>query len=125
MWYMLQDADRYVYHYTGAAVLTDHILPGGRLRFSRFGNVNDPRESKNWVFNYHMVQCCLETADEDQIKRDLNLRLKDSWHVGCFVSDIYEALSTKQREDRGEDIIGAMYERGHSRPRMWAQYGDN
>jgi hypothetical protein len=61
-----------------------------------------------------------------KIQDKLNQRLKHSWRVGCFGSDVYEALATNDRGDRfSKDIIGAMYERGHSRPRMWAQYGDN
>jgi hypothetical protein len=55
----------------------------------------------------------------------LNEQLKHSWRVGCFVSEPYEALVTRERDDRGEDIFGAAYERGHSRPRMWAQYSEN
>lgn len=63
--------------------------------------------------------------DLGNISVKLNDSLKYSWRIGCFVSDPYEALVTKTREDRGEDIISAIYERGHSRPRMWAQYGEN
>lgn len=124
IWYMLQDSDHYLYHYTRTATLTSHILPRGRLRFSRFKNLNDPREAKDWVFNYFSINSSLD-IDTKKIQDELNQRLKHSWSVGCFVSDVYEALATKEREDRGEDIIGAMYERGHSHPRMWAQYGEN
>ncbi len=52
LWYALQREDRYLYHYTRAETLVDHILPSESLRFSRFQNVNDPRESKDWVFGY-------------------------------------------------------------------------
>jgi hypothetical protein len=124
VWYMLQDANRYVYHYTCAATLTDHILHSGRLRFSRFQNLNDPREAKIWSFDY----CGNADAPEFEIQaiqKELNERLKLRWRVGCFVSDVYEALVTKEREIRGEDIWSAVYERGHSRPRMWAQYGED
>lgn len=124
VWYLLQDVDRYVYHYTSAATLTDHILPSGALRFSRFQYVNDPREAKDWSFDYHG-----EPDDPDfdvqAIQKGLNERLKHRWRVGCFVSDVSAALVTKEREDRGEDTLSALYERGHSRPRMWAQYGEN
>lgn len=121
---MLQDVDRYVYHYTCAATLTDHILPSGKLRFSRFQCVNDPREAKEWSFDY-----CGKPDDSgfdiQATQNELNTRLKYRWRVGCFVSDVSEALVTKEREDHGEDILSAPYERGHSRPRMWAQYGEN
>jgi hypothetical protein len=55
----------------------------------------------------------------------LNRYLKHSWRIGCFLSDPYEALVTRKREDKGEDILSAAYERGHSRPRMWAQYAED
>jgi hypothetical protein len=91
------------------------------LRFSRFLNVNDPRESKYWRFGYTGG----DPAKDRLIEEKLNHSLKHLWRIGCFVSDPYEALITKRREDLGEDILGAVYERGHSRPRMWAQYGEN
>ena len=116
IWYMLQDHDRYVYHYTRGAALIN-ILRSRRLRFSRFRFVNDPRESKNWVFNYYSRTVDLN-FDTRPVEKQLNDLLKHSWRIGCFVSDPYEALVTKQREEVGEDIIGAAYDRGHSRPRM-------
>ena len=123
VWYALKNQDRYVYHYTRAATLINHILPSRRLRFSRFQTVNDPRESRDWLFAVYS----LEPGDYDfeDLQRRLNASLKHSWRLGCFVSDPYEAVINKQREDKGEDILGAMYERGHSRPRMWAQYAED
>ena len=124
IWYMLQDCERYVYHYTRALTLAESILRSGQIRFSRFQYVNDPRESKDWLFNYHSARADLNFAVEP-IQAKLNQLLKHSWRIGCFVSDPYEALVTRAREDRGEDILGAAYERGHSHPRMWTQYGEN
>ncbi len=124
IWNMLQDDDRYVYHYTRASTLVKDILPTGELRFSRFQHVNDPRESKNWVFNYAGVPSLLD-FNSQLIEAKLNELLKHSWRIGCFSSDPYEALVTREREDRGEDVIGAAYERGHSHPRMWTQYGED
>jgi hypothetical protein len=124
IWYLLQDHERYVYHYTKAGTLLDSLLPTGEFRFSRLENVNDPRESKAWLFNYYSA-ARLPEFDADAVGAKLNDLLKHSWRMGCFVADPYEAVITKAREDRGEDIHAAPYERGHSRPRMWAQYGEN
>ena len=123
IWYLLQDHERYVYHYTTAPTLAK-ILSKGQLRFSRFEDVNDPRESKDWEFSYCAATVSLATFEPESIQSKLNQLLKRSWRIGCFVIDPYEALATKERDDRGEDISGAMYERGHSRPRMWELYGD-
>ena len=126
IWYGLQDQNRFVYHYSSSSTLADYILPTGKLRFSRFEKVNDPRESKEWTFSYlSLTGLELGPAVTHPIGVKLQKALKHLWRVGCFSSDPYEALVTKQREDRGEDIIGAPYERGHSRPRMWAQYAEN
>jgi hypothetical protein len=124
VWYMLQDHERYVYHYTRSQTLTKHILATGRLRFSRFQYVNDPRESKDWLFNYYSTHGSLP-SETRSIDGALNIRLKHSWRIGCFTFDPYEAVATKTREDQGHDILAAAYERGHSLPRMWAQYGEN
>lgn len=124
IWDRLQDHERYVYHYTRAATLTDHILPTGKLRFSRFQNVSDPREAKDWSFIY------FDGSDDpdvriDEYQRQLNELLKHRWRVGCFVSDVKEALTPKETNDRAEHFTSALHERGHSRPRMWAQYGED
>lgn len=121
---MLQDEERYVYHYTTAATLAEHILSSGKLRFSRFQSVNDPKEAKDWTFNfYNTYGEKIEYMDE--VQDAFNIHLKHDWYVGCLVSDVYEGVVNKAREDKGEDIIGALYERGHSRPSMWVHYGDN
>lgn len=123
IWYALQDQNKYFYHYTNSSAFAEGILAAGKLRFSRFQNVNDPRESKNWLFGYYNTNSI--DLDFQVIEEKLNESLKHSWRVGCFASDPYEALVTKKREDAGEDILGAIYERGHSRPRMWAHNGEN
>ncbi len=123
VWYGLTDENKLVYHYTKAATLLDYILPKTRLLLSRFQNVNDPRESKDWVFGIQSTNWDLD-FDIDTVRLAFNRYLKHEWHVGCFVSDVPEALTTRAREAAGGDMLAALYERGHSRPRMWAQYGD-
>ena len=62
VWYGLQDHNRYVYHYTSSSTLADKILPTGKLRFSRFENVNDPRESKEWTLPIRLTQTPIKIA---------------------------------------------------------------
>jgi hypothetical protein len=118
LWYALQDHNKYVYHYTKAETLIEYVLPNGTLRFSRFANVNDPRESKNWFFSFADPPADLNHA---QINEQLNSIIKHSYRIGCFVTDVENAVWTEE----GNDPLSMLYERGHSRPRMWAQYGDN
>ncbi|WP_119299808.1 DUF2971 domain-containing protein [Dongia deserti] len=123
MWYALTDHARYVYHYTRAETVALHILPSGQLRFSPFRLTNDPRESKDWALNYHARAVSLDFA-EPPVRALLNKHIKHGWRVGCFSEDVYEACETKRREDNGEDLDAAPFERGHSRPAMWWHYGD-
>lgn len=121
VWYMLQNHERYVYHYTRSTTLR-RILQSRQIRFSPFSSLNDPRETKDWMLNFHSSAADLERADMGLQKR-LNEHLKHEWRLACFSTDPIEACSTRMRENQGFDVIEAMYERGHSRPRMWDQYG--
>lgn len=99
-----------------------HILPTRKLRFSRFENVNDPRESQDWALSFMRYSSLLD-AHVAQISTDFNHHLKHDWRIGCFVADKPEAVVSRQREQQGHDLINAPYERGHSRPAMWWHYG--
>ena len=121
IWYMLGDHERYVYHYTKAQTLVQHILPESRLRLSRFEEVNDPAELKDWSFSIARAEH-LNREDDKFVQDIFNKKLKRDWHVGCFASDIAAGVVTPDL--RGTEAIQTMYERGHSLPRMWAQYGD-
>lgn len=122
IWYALNDEHRFVYHYTNPIAI-ESILRSGRLRFSRFEGVNDPREAKDWTFGYS-TWSGLPLENMAAISAEATLRLKRNIRIGCFVSDVYESLVTRPREDAGEDIIRAPYERGHARPAMWHFYGE-
>jgi len=120
IWYMLGNADRYLYHYTGAHTLTQRILPDQTLRLSPFQRLNDPRETKDFRLSGADWGDDMSPAVLD----DLAIRLKREWRVACFVSDPTEAVFS-DKERLGADQLQAMHERGHSRPRMWAQYAES
>jgi len=69
---------------------TNYILPSGQLRFSRIQDVNDPRESKDWLFNYFSTLGSLP-SDTRSIGSALNARLKH-WRIGCFTLDSGHSL---------------------------------
>jgi len=75
------------------------------------------------VFNYSGVSVQWD-FDSVAVSKRINEVLKRSWRIGCFVVDPYEAVETRAREAKGEDLSGAIYERGHSRPTMWAHYAE-
>jgi DUF2971 family protein len=120
IWYMLSDSEQYVYHYTSASTLADYILHTGTLRFSSFARLNDPREYKDFDLDGYALTDI--GGDYPQIKASMELALKTRWHIACFVVDPPDAEMTAKRDALGAGLLDAMHERGHSRPRMWAQY---
>lgn len=126
IWYSLKDASRYLYHYTTADTLCNYILQQGRLRFSRFENVNDPRGAKDWRLSLRgsHEELNLDFEKGEKIVSEMNRLIKFNCKMGCFSCDPKSAEVTRAREDEGEDIIDAIYHRGHSRPNLWWHYGD-
>jgi hypothetical protein len=122
VWHILQDEHAYIYHYTKAKTLVEHVLPTNRLRFSRFADVNDPRESKSWRFNIRNPSTSFDA--DNRVVVEFNRLLKRDWYVGCFSRDVNEAVATRARELAGANVVAAPLERGHSHPRMWAQYAE-
>lgn len=108
------DINKYVYHYTRAETAILSILPSGRLRFSPFSDVNDPRESRDW-------QICLggDASDHPELifvlNNEVNAAAKHNARLLCMSRD---------QECTGPQSTSEFY-RGFGRPRMWAQYGDN
>ena len=90
IWYALPSAQTYVYPYTSPKSL-EAILDTGTLRFSRFANLNDPRESKNWVLDFFSRGADLELADQ-VLQDELNRHLKHRWRVVCFCTDVEDAF---------------------------------
>lgn len=121
VWYALKDASKYVYHYTSPSALIDFLLPTMRIRFSRFAQCNDPRESRDWTFDFLYNESHTDGYRID-VAEKFNAVLKRNCRVGCFVRDVESAVVSRERELAGENIDDAPFERGHSRPRMWAQY---
>ncbi|NOR61842.1 MAG: DUF2971 domain-containing protein [Rhodobacteraceae bacterium] len=124
VWYLLDDEDRFLYHYTSSAVLLDYIIPTGSIRFLPFKLLNDPRESYEWPLSWHSREGDFPD-DMSGIEEAVQSALKSNWCVGCFVRDSDESVMTREREKQGADLLIAPALRGHSHPRMWAQYGDN
>jgi len=120
---MLQDHEKYVYHYTRTCTLVKNILPTNRIRLSPFSELNDPLEFKNYIFS--RVGARVSGADLDAQMDAFATNFRARWRVACFSADVYESTATRMREDKGEDIISAALYRGHSRPQMWAHYANN
>ncbi|WP_375477527.1 DUF2971 domain-containing protein [uncultured Jatrophihabitans sp.] len=108
------DAHKYVCHYTSSEAFLTHILPSLSLRMSRFENLNDPRESREWA-------CTLMVPDE--------LMSKD-WDV-LGVSDRFTAFMksnakllcvTRDDPSLAPERVNHLYGRGYAHPSMWDRY---
>ena len=108
------DAHKYVCHFTAPDTFLTHIFPTFRLRMSRFLNVNDPRESRQWT-------CTLMVPDE---------LIGQDWDI-VALSDRFTAfmkanakLLCVTRDDPGldPDRVDHLYGRAYAHPSMWDRY---
>ena len=115
--YELRDHERYVYHYTKAETARDYILPSRTLRLGPFLETNDPRESRQWEFSADSLgKLDLSNYGTRELSDWLGGTLQQSARVACFCQDVGTLTGDPLRE---------MYQRGFSRPRMWAQYAQD
>jgi hypothetical protein len=108
--YILQDENKYLYHYTRADTLVNHILPGRALRLSPYCKVDDPYESQAKVFGFYSAVGQIEGKHSEAANNFLNDLIQNKFCVGCFVRDTPTALSTRAAEERGIDPVAAMHE---------------
>lgn len=116
MIYGHNDADKFVYHYTGAEIARDYILKSWTLRLNTLAATNDPRESKSWDFSFWSSgKHDVGSIDTQQVSEWFSTVLKSRARIACFVRD-----QTPLTGDHSKDILL----RGLARARMWAQYAD-
>ena len=111
--------DNVIYHYTSSSVVFEHILPYGKLRFSRLGNTNDPFEYKELFINASLWSNNLDDQREliyDTIGQIGNTR-KSGYQVACFCRN--ETDSNIHNSNRTVPLLGC------AKSRMWSQYGDS
>ena len=110
------DRERYLYHYTSMDTAINYILINKTLRFNPLANVNDPMESDP---NYWAFRNSENSSQKNTIRDRLFDHFKNRTKVVCF-----------SRDDQGdwgspEFSPSDFCARGHSKPRMWATYGDS
>lgn len=110
-------AHRYVSHYTSADVFLEHVLPSMALRMSRFGNVNDPRESREWL-------CALTVPNELMHKEWDVLAISDRFT--SFMKANAKLLCVTRDDPQLEpNRSGYLYGRSYAHPSMWDRYANN
>lgn len=108
--------DQCLYHYTNVDRALNHILKTRMLRFGAYTNTNDPKEAKTWQFDLGTN----ENRDLGAYKMAetsawLSNRLKERARLLCFSMDRAPLTGAPMSD---------IFNRGFSKPRMWAQYAD-
>jgi len=109
-----------VCHYSGKNAAIS-ILSENKINFSRLSSCDDPRESKQWSFDFIGAEqrLCLEQYLE--VPNIFSSFIRDNSRVLCFCGwndeeiDFSNNMVTPYRE--------AYYRTGFARSRMWSQYG--
>jgi hypothetical protein len=113
---MFRDEDRglYLFHYTRLATAIEKILPSLKLRFSRFSNMRDPRET-HWAFSASFFG-------------DIPGSNATFWRIQSRVAELKSTvrlLSLTEDDDRQRLPHEEVFSRGFSHPRLWEQYAGN
>ncbi len=111
------DPEKYLYHYTSAGTAIAHILKNQTLRLSPYTSTNDPKESKQWLFDFisYIDNSDLAEQQRDEMSEWLSGALKRDTRLVCFSRDTNPLT--------GNHLLD-IFNRGYCKPRMWAQYGD-
>lgn len=110
-------SESYLYHYTSAEIALKYIIANRTLQLGRYVGTNDPKESKMWEFDLGTNGAAdLGSYKMAEMSEWLSAALKGKAKIACFAMDSGE-LSGNHLKD--------ICRRGFSKPRMWAQYGDN
>jgi len=113
----LKDESKYLYHYTTVDKAVGFILKDKTLMFNSLRNTNDPKESKDWKFDFHIGNGASPShAESMKLWETVSKEIKSNCKILCF---------SKDKPGLGDDFFNDIYLRGFAKSRMWAQYGDD
>lgn len=109
------------YHYTKNETAIEKILLNGKLRFSPFKEVDDPREVEEWVWKIYNPRSSDGVGSESL--DDINCYLRNNCKVLCFSQD---SMGIEKIDSNDLSIYWGkkVYEKGYARSRMWSQYAE-
>jgi len=109
-----RDPHKFLYHYTRADTAIEGILRYRTLRLSPYTKTNDPKESKDWLFDFGSNEGRDVSPDSrNDLSAKLSQELKNKTHLTCFSKD-EDSLTGNHPLD--------IYKRGFCKPRMWDRY---
>lgn len=107
---------KYIYHYTSAEVALTKIIPAGNLRAGSFLTMNDPRESKDWLFGMKYDREPDRESIGEEEARAASRIAQASTRVIALSTDIDSPHS---------GVNEAQFGRGYAHSAMWAHYGQS
>jgi hypothetical protein len=109
-----EDRDQYLFHYTRLRTTIERILPKLSLRFSRYSNMRDPRETQ-WAFAASFFG---DIPDVDELFWRIQSRLQE-------LKSSARLLSCTEDDRVVPELHDQVFSRGFAHPRLWEQYADD
>ena len=107
----------YFFHYTTQESAFGHILPEGKLRFSRYMDMRDPLENKHWRLGGASWGGDPQREMAALAKfTDLANHIRERSFLLSMTIDVPSEVETREEEP---------FRRGWARARMWEQYAEN
>lgn len=115
MFQRLNNHEIYLYHYTKICTALEYILPDRQLKIGTFRKTNDPKESKDWKFNFGLGHLDPPIGETTEAGESISKEIKSKAKVLCF---------SKDKNFVDVNPLDEIFSRGFAKPRMWAHYGD-
>jgi hypothetical protein len=112
----VRDVSEFLYHYTKGSTALSRILANRTIRLGSYVDTNDPKETKSWHFQFGTNENRdLGRYRYAELSRWLTDELKRKTKLVCFSMDTQPLTG---------DHVRDIFNRGFSKPRMWAQYAE-
>lgn len=107
-------------HYTKRETALEKILFNKQIKLGKLGSTNDPKESKTRSFMLASDVTDRTHKHMNSLSKYAEKVSKNEWKVFCLTKSLPISL-----ENTRKDVYLSFFAHGYSRPRMWAQYGEN
>ncbi|EUJ25050.1 hypothetical protein PGRAN_04215 [Listeria grandensis FSL F6-0971] len=105
--------EKLAYHFTSVDTAVKYILPNNTIMMNNFNKVNDPKESKDWPFNFYSI-----TSDQGRnFSKTLFSKARTYLNEHIFMT----CFKVEEEEQYLDDYT---QNRAFFDMRMWNEYGD-
>lgn len=114
--------DDLLFHYTSQKTALNFILKERRIRFTPFGKLKDPRESKKWSFDI-IGPSHRNMNEREMVRKEFNDFIKRKCKVLCLCGRGKEEVNLEGNAI--PEYRKSLCNAGFTKSRMWAQYAGN